>query len=150
MGRSYSAEDTNTLVAAGNTALSYQSTTAIRPALFELLTGNLGTPADAAIDCLLKRFDTADGTGDSPGSDALDPGDPAAAGVVQGNHSVEPTYGSLANPLHFGLNMRATFRWIAAPGKEIKAPAIATEGWGFQSIHASQTTEFTCTLMWEE
>ena len=150
MGRAYSGENTNTLAPAGNTAISYQSATTIRPALFELITGNIGTPNDASIDCALKRFDTADGTGDSPIADPLDPGDPAAIGTLLGNHSVEPTYGSLASPVHFGLNMRATFRWIAAPGKEIKAPAVATEGWGFQCIHASQTTEFTCTIMWDE
>ncbi len=151
MGKAYSAVDDQALAASpGESVLSYQSTTAIRPALFELITGNTGTPADAAIECRFKRFDTADGTGDSPGSDALDEGDPAAAGVVQGNHSVEPTYGSLGEPLIFGLNMRATFRWIAAPGKEIKAPAVATEGWGFVAFHASQTTLYTCTLMWEE
>ena len=151
MSRSYSGEDNNVLAAAGNTAISYQSATTIRPALFELITGNIGTPADAAIECALKRFDTADGTDvGAPTADPLDPGDPAALGTLQGEHSVEPTYGSLANPLRFGLNMRATFRWIAAPGKEITATAVATEDWGFQCIHASQTTVFTCTIMWEE
>ena len=151
MGRAYSSVDDQALASTpGTSVLSVQSATTIRPALYELITGNTGTPADAAIECRLKRFDTSDGTGDSPDVDPVDPGDPASLTTVQGNHSGEPTYGSLGEPLIFGLNMRATFRWIAAPGREIKAAAIATEGWGFVCFHASQTTLYTCTLFWEE
>ncbi len=151
MGRSYSGVDDQNLTSTpGESVIALQSATTIRPALFELITGNTGTPADAAIECRLKRFFTDDGTNTSLTADPIDPGDPASLATLTGNHTVEPDYTVGGEPLVFELNMRATFRWISAPGKEIKAPAVATEGWGFVSFHASQTTLYTCTIMWEE
>lgn len=151
MGRAYSGVDDQAMTATpGDTVLSYQSTTAIRPALFELIVGTTGTPADNAIEYRLKRFDTADGTADALTADPVDPGDPAAVGTLQGNHTAEPTYGSLGQPLIFGLHQRATFRWIAAPGREIKIPAVATEGLGLVGFNGTYTGLYIGTIFWEE
>ena len=151
MGKAYSGVDDQAMVATpGDSVLSYQATVAIRPAFFEIIVGTTGSPDDKSIEYRLKRFDTADGTGDGLTGDPLDPGDPAALGTLQGNHSAEPTYGSLGQPLIFGLNQRATFRWIAAPGREIKSPAVATEGLGLVGFNASYVGLYTGTIFWEE
>ena len=70
-------------------------------------------------------------------------------GVCQITHTGEPSSKGavlLVIPLH----QRATFRWVAAPGRGFKAPAVATEGWGFQSLTATGTAVHNCTLIWEE
>ena len=61
-----------------------------------------------------------------------DSADPAAVSVCGKNHTVEPTYTAIASLLDIALNQRATFRWVAAPGSELMAPATAANGIGLQ------------------
>jgi len=123
MGRRYSidGEDTNT---ASTTILELRSTTTIRPRVYDLLFGSDATPADNAGDYVLQRTTTA-GTSTAVTPQALDPGDPAATATAGKAHSAEPTYTANAILLHFALNQRATFRWVAAPGGELVLPAAA-------------------------
>ena len=59
----------------------------------------------------------------------LDPDDPASlADYGTGLYTGEPTYTVNAILQKLALNQRNTFRWIAAPGKELVAPAIANNG----------------------
>ncbi len=151
MGRGYSIFDDQAMTATpGDSVLSYQAATTIRPRFFEFIVGTTGTPADNAIEYRFGRFDTADGTGDALTPAAIDQGDPAALGVAQGNHSTEPTYVSGEESFIIGLNQRATFRWIASPGREFVAPASATEGFGLVGFNGSYTGLYTGTMFWEE
>jgi len=51
--------------------------------------------------------------------------------------------------MSFGLNQRATFRWVAAPGKEIFTVATTLYGVGLFLV---QTSAYVCdaTIYWEE
>lgn len=115
-------------VSPGDSALSIQSTTGDRPEIYDLLFSQGSAPADTVIKWLVRRFDTADGTGTAVVPVALDAGAPASGLVAQEDHTVEPTVVAATEFLDFDLNQRATFRWVAAPGGEIKLAAVATEG----------------------
>lgn len=123
MARRYSidGQDTNT---ANTTILELRSTTAIRPALYDLISGSDATPADNAAEYNLNRTTTA-GTSTGVTPQALDSGDPSATATAGEAHSAEPTYTANAVLLNYMHNQRATFRWVSAPDSEIKLPAAA-------------------------
>lgn len=132
MARRYatSGQDTNT---ASTSILGITSTSAIRPCIYDILIGSDATPADNAWEFVLQRY-TAAGTATSFTPVALDPGDPASTASSGYAHTVEPTYTASALLLNGAVNQRATFRWVAAPGGELKCPATASNGIGCQSI----------------
>jgi hypothetical protein len=79
---------------------------------------------------------------------ALDPGDPASIATFYSANTGAGTASTIL--MQVGINMRATFRWCAIPGKEIVIPATANNGAGLQLN--SQSTAYTpdATVMWEE
>lgn len=151
MGRAYSIFDDQAMTSTpGDSVLSYQSATTIRPRFFEFIVGTTGAAADNAIEYRFGRFDTADGAGDTLTPAALDQADPVALGVAQGNHGTEPTYVANEESVIVGINQRATFRWIASPGREFVAPATATEGFGLVGFNGTYVGLYTGTMFWEE
>jgi len=105
--------------------------------------------ADAVAQWQLRRFDTADGTGTALAETPDDKLDTALC-VAKGNHSAEPTYGSLAIPVVYPAHLRATAVWQARPGRGIIIPAVATEGVGLVCFEATYTGLLGTTLFWEE
>jgi len=149
MARKYAiaTSDTNT---ASTTAISVTATAAVRPMIYDLLVGSVATPADNAGEYILQRY-TADGTGTANTPTALDSGDPACTAVAKVNHSVEPTYTANLFLLRFATNQRATFRWVAAPGSELKAPATASNGIGLlQNAIGGSAVAISYTVLFEE
>jgi hypothetical protein len=71
---------------------------------------------------------TADGTGSAITPNALDPADAAAAGTAKANYTVEPTVTANSSVFYVGVNQRASYRWVAAPGSELVYPATANNG----------------------
>jgi len=123
-----------------------------RGRVFELEFGSSITPADNASRVLLQRMSTALPTGGntSIAGVALDPADPASQILGFTANTGGATLVSTGIVLQVGINMRATFRWVAAPGKE---PVIAaTQYAGIGIVVSSQTTAYNpdATLMWEE
>ena len=121
---SITATDTNT---AGTTQVGFTSTSAIRPALYDLIISSVATPADNAGEYFIQRH-TAAGTSTAFTPVSLDPGDPASTATSGYNHSAEPTYTANAIPLRVAVNQRNTLRWVSRDGSEIKAPATAANG----------------------
>lgn len=117
--------------AATKTIWGVAGTAAVRPMIADILIGSNATPADNASQWQALRF-TAAGTSTAVTPTAVDSGDPAATAVCGKNHSAEPTYSPAVSLLDISLNQRATFRWVAAPGYELKAPATAANGIGLQ------------------
>lgn len=129
MARSYSVFADN--VAAQNSATIPQaqivSTTAVRPKIYDFMIGSPSTPADQAASWVFKRSSTASTSGTAVTPSPIDPGDPASltSAMVAPSMSAS-TLGVVL--LQFALNLRATFRWVAAPSKELVAPATAANG----------------------
>lgn len=134
----------------GDTTLCIQSLTTVRPELYELIWSHGAAPADTVINWLVRRFNTADGTFDAVTPAPLDPGAPASGLTVGENHTVEPTDASVTPLIDMDLNQRATFRWIASPGGEIKFSALATEGVYITPVSSTYALAASVTAHWTE
>jgi hypothetical protein len=121
----------------GSTTASLGSVTAdaTRPRRFkhyDLLVGSEASPADNPFLWSVQRC-TAAGTSTAVVPQPLDPADATTEMDAGENHTIEPTYTAAAILLQIPLNQRATFRWVAAPGGELVAPATASNGLGIIS-----------------
>lgn len=149
MARRYSISGTDTNTAS-TTQLGLTSTAAIRPMICDIIISSVATPADNAGEYFLQRF-TAAGTSTAVTPQALDPGDPAATATAGVNHSAEPTYTASAILLRIATNQRATFRWVAAPGFELKLPATAANGVGLlANAIGGSAVAMAYTILFEE
>jgi hypothetical protein len=102
-----------------------------RFALYELIAGSEATPGDFAFLWeIYKRTGLATG-GTAPNIQPLDAAESLAATVVANQAPTANGAGGSTNIfLSMPLNQRATFRWVAAPGGELIAPATASNGFG--------------------
>ena len=114
-------------------ALILVASTSTRGAICFFNLGTTGTAADGVLEWRLSRF-TAAGTTTAVTPVALDPGDPAALLSAGSNASGEPTYTASTSLFDQGLNQRATYTWIAAPGNELLVPATASNGIGVVAL----------------
>ena len=149
MGRRYSIDGAQAVAAPTDSVLGLTSTTAIRPAIYDIIFGSNATPADNALQWLVQRY-TAAGTATAVTPQPLDSGDPAATAAAGENHTAEPTYTADAILLNISANQRSTQRWMASPGGELVMPATAANGCGIQPVHASFTGEVQATAHYEE
>ena len=132
-------------LAIGHTA----ATPTIRPKIYEFDFGSHATPADQASEVNITRYTTAAPTGGTtPTAAVLDPGDPAAVAITYANATGGCTMSTVLFTI--AVNQRASFRWVAAPGKEFVIPATQYNGAGIQVT--AQTTAYNVddTLYWEE
>lgn len=149
MGKRYSSSASAVTNTGSKTIQQTIGITTTRFQVYDLLISAGGVaPADNAAEYQLKRL-TAAGTCTSFTPVAIDPGDPATlltlttAGCGNSN-SGEPTYTAGAIMLDIGVNMRATFRWVARERSEILAPA-STNGLGLfvNAVNSAFSTNIT-------
>lgn len=124
-------------------------TTAIRPAVYDFICGAAGTPADNVMQYALQRF-TAAGTTTAKVPNPLDSSDAAAVSVCGVDASIEPTKTAATINVRIDANQRASFRWVAAPDSEFRAPATAANGIAATALSPAYTGTAGCTvLFWE-
>lgn len=152
MGRNYSGQIQNGTVTAAACFLGVAHTAASpisRGRIFEFLLGSSITPADNASRFSIARI-TALPTGGTVTQDGnkIDPIDGTSEAKWYAGNTGGGTIGTIL--MGVGLNMRASFRWVAAPGKELIFPA--TQNNGIAIFVTAQTTAFNpdATIMWEE
>lgn len=131
------------------TLLALESSAAVVGKIHQIVLGSAATPADIATQIDAYRF-TAAGTG---GTAVVEkPTDPQAAAAscnLRGGTMTEPTYE--ADFLEeFPLNQRATFTWIANPGRELRTLVGTANGIGVRSIASGGTPQYSCTIAWDE
>lgn len=127
-GRNYSVSANATNTQSSTLPLvGITGSTTVRPCIYEFTFGSSGAPADNAASFIFQRATTA-GTSTAFTPIALDPADPASTTSSGFTYTVGPTLTANSILYEFGLNQRATFRWIAAPGSELKVPATAANG----------------------
>jgi len=150
-GRNYSVDvsATNTQSSTLPWAGIWQTGTTVRPAIYEFSLGSSGAPANQAASCLFQRS-TSVGASSSFTPVALDPGDPASTTAAGFTFTTGPTLTANAYLYRFGLNQQATFRWIAATGSEMKAPATANNGISLLNPAVSSTWTAEGTLLFAE
>lgn len=137
-----------------------------RGKLYDILVGTNGTPADNYMEFAVQRATIgATGIGGSAvagaissGSSniALDPADATVGGFLFVNSSNEGNVTLISGPTLFyvGINQRASYRWVAAPGSELVWPAAAsatgTNGLVLQGRSAGYTGTATGNLLIQE
>jgi len=131
------------------TILALESSATVVGKVHQIVIGSNATPADIAT-----RFDVLRHTGAGVGGTLAvekptDPQGSAAACNLRGGTMTEPTY-EADFLLEIPLNQRATFTWIANPGREIRTVVGTANGVGVRSIASGGTPETSCTLSWDE
>lgn len=141
----YHVKGSQTVAGTTDTTLTLEAPgSAKRAKIFEFTTGfTLASPADILLSVTAQRFITADGVGTSRTPNPLDPADGPATITCLQNHTTEPTTYTTDEEVWgpIGQHMRATYRWVASPGKEIVIPNTASVGVGWFADHASSTPE---------
>lgn len=131
------------------TILALESAAAVVGKIHQIIVGSDATPADIATRYDVLRH-TAAGTG---GTAVVEkPDDPQAAAAscnLRGGTMTEPTY-EADFLLEIPLNQRATFTWIANPGRELRTAAGTANGIGVRSISSGGTPNTNLTIAWDE
>jgi hypothetical protein len=125
------------------------ATTLRRAWLYDVMFGTDGTPADQVLSYKVDRQSTV-GTGTGATPAPLDAADAAALITTTLNNTIEPTVTSATQLIEIGVNQRASYRWVAAPGGELIVPATNTNGLGFRAKSPAYTGTAMCTLHWWE
>lgn len=127
-----------------------------RGKIYDILVGTNGTPADQAMEFQLSRATVTTSSGTTfagvlssvSSAMSLDLADVGAQGFLVANSSNEGGISLLATPApwYVGVNQRASYRWVCAPGSEIIFPAVssATGGNGL-CLQARSPTGYTGT-----
>ena len=97
-----------------------------RARIYEMAWGSIGSPSDVSVDWQVFHADTALGTSTAVVAEALDQSAPTALTLAGEDYSVNPTLAAEAL-FRIGRNLRASWRWVAAPEGEILLAAVATE-----------------------
>lgn len=117
--------------------------------IYDMVLGAEATPADTVYLWQVQRC-TTQGTATGVTPTALDPADAAALFDAAENHTINGTLTAGQILLSIPLNQRATFRWVAAPGGELIAPATASNGMGLLTPTATGLTAITALLHVDE
>lgn len=139
----------NAVTSSYTTVLHITGGTGLRVRVYDWTIGCSGTPADNAIFWVVQRYTVAP-TSTSVTPTALDPADAAAEGAAGENASGEGTYTAATELFEQGINQRATYRWVAAPGGELIVPATSANGIGIRVKHASYTGAAEASMHHEE
>lgn len=120
-------------------AVTAQTTSLRRIKVYDVMFGTLGTPADQTYEYDISR-QTAAGTSTAATPNPLDPADAAAFTVGSVNFTAEPTITASSSVFYLGINQRASYRWVAAPGSELVGPATNLAGLALRTRSVSGGT----------
>ncbi len=122
-----------------------------RGKVYDLLIGTNGTPADNYMQWDVSRTTTTPTTGTATAINPLDTSDASAAALAQINlGTTEATITSSSSLLNVGINQRASYRWVAAPGSELVFPATAANGLAVRTLSGGYTGTATAAVMMQE
>jgi hypothetical protein len=103
-----------------------------RGKLYDILVGTTGTPADYSMEWEVIRATVGTtlvwlGSISSVSSaTALDLADVGACTFMVNNSTAQTNIAATGQPWYVGINQRASYRWVAAPGSEIVWPALSS------------------------
>lgn len=114
----------------------------------EFNVGCTTTPADVILTIRLASTSTSLGTSTAQTPSPLDPGDVACVSVGGITYTGEPTLNKTI--VTFGLNARATYRWVAQDGREVVIAAGAATGAAVTMVLAGSSSTLTGSLIFRE
>jgi hypothetical protein len=131
------------------TILALESSASVVGKIAQIIVGSDATPADVATRYDVLRHTTAGAAGTATVEKPTDPQAAAASCNLRGGTMTEPTY-EADFLLEIPLNQRATFTWIANPGRELRTVVGTANGIGLRSISSTGTPNTNCTFAWDE
>lgn len=120
-----------------------------RGKIYDVLVGTNGTPADNYMEYDISR-QTASGTASVVTVNALDPADSTLTSLCGANATGEGTITASSSVFYVGVNQRASYRWVAAPGSELVWPATANNGFAQRTRSGAYTSTVTSALLVQE
>lgn len=117
--------------------------------VYDVLIGTNGTPADNFIEWDISRV-TTNSTATSFTPQPLDPANAAALTTATVNSSTAGTITAVSNVFYVGVNQRASYRWVAAPGSELVSPATSSAGFQLRARSGGYTGTATGTILFQE
>jgi hypothetical protein len=125
-----------------------------RGKVFEFDFGQTGVPnaTDCPVQWDVSRI-TAIGTRTALVPSPLDGADAVTNAQAGVNDTVEPTVAAAGSGLslfNLGINQRAAYRWIAAPGKELVWPATASNGFAIRALSPNYASSVAGSIIFEE
>jgi len=131
------------------TILALESSASVVGKIHQIIIGSDATPADIATRFDVIRHTAAGAAGTAVVEKPTDPQAPTASCNLRGGTMTEPTYE--ADFLEeIDLNQRATFTWIANPGREFRTTVGTANGIGLRSISSGGTPNIGVTIGWDE
>lgn len=135
--------------------------TARRGKIYDILVGTMSVPADTAIQWSVQRITTIGTSSVAWGAGAvtslsstycLDTADGVAQSVLIANSSTEASVTAGSELWNVGLNQRASYRWVAAPGSEMVYPATSSNGLALRAVSSvgGYTGVVTATVLMQE
>jgi hypothetical protein len=116
---------------------------------YDFLFGASGTPSDDTITYSIIRTTGTAGAGASVTSEALDPADVASTTTNLEDLTTEATTAGI-ELFELPVNVRASYRWVAAPKGEIIVAATANLGCAFRSKSPGFILQTDCTVHHKE
>ena len=123
-----------------------------RGKIYDLLIGTNGTPADNFVEWDISRVTTVStsaAAGTLVAAPPLDPANAVALTVCTVNSTGSATI-SVPNIFYVGVNQRASYRWVAAPGSELVWPATSSNGFALRGRSGGYTGTLTGNWMFQE
>lgn len=117
--------------------------------VYDVLIGTNGTPADNFIEWDISRITTAS-TATTATPQPLDQADAASLTTTTVNSSQFGTITANSNVFYIGVNQRASYRWVAAPGGELVSPATSSAGFQLRARSVGYAGTATGTFHYEE
>ena len=131
------------------TVLALESSAGVIGKIHQAIMGSDSTPADIATRLDFVRHTVAGTGGTAVLEKPDDPQAPAASCNLRGGTMTEPTY-EADFLVEIALNQRATFTFIANPGRELRTTVGTANGIGLRSVSSGATPNINCTLAWDE
>lgn len=117
--------------------------------IYDILIGTNGTPADNYVEWDVSRV-TTNSTATTLTPQPLDMADATSLTTTTVNSSTFGTITTGSNVFYVGVNQRASYRWVAAPGGELVSPATSSAGFQLRVRSGAYTGTATGTIHFEE
>ena len=111
----------------------------VRAKLYEFTLSTGGVPEDTTVRWTVDRFTVAPSSGTALTSTPLDPDHPASVTTMLQAATIEGTHTADTEMFDAAFNVRAAYRWVAAPGGELISPNVAANGISIRVIQGSAT-----------
>lgn len=136
--------------AADDTGIHILGGAAIRAKLSEFIISSDAAPVEQNGEYQIVRTTSAGTTaGATLTVESVDPLSPTASASAEGNgYATEPTVGDIM--MDVSVHQKATFRWVAYPGREIQSVVAANNGIGLVVIAQSAAFSLNLSTEWSE